>query len=320
MTTKPSYERINYSLRPAKNIERKMLVEIARRLAPFGAVSHYRYLGLGSVYFADFQLFHTALGISTMISIEEDEPNRARFAFNKPYACIELMFGTANDILPELDWTQRTITWLDYDGRLDLGKLSDVGTVCSVAPAGSMLVVTVNAQPESTRDGLDRVAEFKERVGPNGLPPNVKTNEDLGGWKLADASYRLVMDRVAATLRDRNASSAPDAVISFEQVAHFHYEDGARMLTVGGVLFDEGQRSHFSSCDFTRLDFVATGADPYTIEVPKLTFKEIRHLNEQLPSANDVLESEGVPVGDLERYRRVYRYFPAFIDATGSAV
>jgi hypothetical protein len=76
-----SYEKINYSLRPAKSIERKMLCDAFRRLSAFGKVENYQYIGFGSTYFSDFSLFHKALGISnkeirhldTQLPIKEDE-------------------------------------------------------------------------------------------------------------------------------------------------------------------------------------------------------------------------------------------------------
>jgi hypothetical protein len=74
-----SYEKINYGLRPAKCIERKMMCEAFRRLSEFGSVESYRYIGFGSTYFSDFSLFHKHLGITNMISMEQDEHNAPRF-------------------------------------------------------------------------------------------------------------------------------------------------------------------------------------------------------------------------------------------------
>ena len=62
-----SYESVNYVLRPAKNIERKMFCEAFRRLAEFGRVDSYRYVGFGSTFFSDFSLV-TALRELSVIS------------------------------------------------------------------------------------------------------------------------------------------------------------------------------------------------------------------------------------------------------------
>src|SRR5688572_20955159 len=95
-----SYERINYGLRPAKSIERKMLCEAFRRLSEFGSVESYVYIGFGSTYFSDFNLFHKQLGIRNMISLEKDKNNKARFEFNRPFKCITIEYGHSNEILP----------------------------------------------------------------------------------------------------------------------------------------------------------------------------------------------------------------------------
>ncbi len=67
-----SYMQINYSLRPAKSVERKMLCEAIKRLAVFDKIESYKYVGFGSAYFSDFSLIHRSLGIEDMLSIEKD--------------------------------------------------------------------------------------------------------------------------------------------------------------------------------------------------------------------------------------------------------
>src|SRR5690349_11519838 len=117
-----SYEHINYSLRPAKHVERKMLVESFRKLSEFDAIRNYRYIGFGSIYFSDFHLLHKSLGITNMLSIEKDEHNQSRFEFNSPFDCVDIKFGMSDAILPTLEWENiPTIIWLDYDGKLKSG-------------------------------------------------------------------------------------------------------------------------------------------------------------------------------------------------------
>jgi len=89
MSREPSFRKINYSLRPGKNIERKMLAEIFSRLAVFRPLSDYSYVGFGSVYFTDFALFHRQFGFCPMYSIEEDEEGKERAPFNVPFGCIK---------------------------------------------------------------------------------------------------------------------------------------------------------------------------------------------------------------------------------------
>src|ERR1700690_2713387 len=100
-----SYEKIHYRMRPAKNGQRKMLCEAFRRLGKVRELPEYRYVGFGSMYYGDFILFHKALGIEQMISIEH-EKGAKRAKFNRPYECVTVLPGTANEKLIELNWKE----------------------------------------------------------------------------------------------------------------------------------------------------------------------------------------------------------------------
>lgn len=308
-----SYERINFALRPAKNMERKMLCDAFRRLSEFARVDSYRYIGLGSVYFSDFSLFHKALGITSALSIERDTHKRDRFLFNLPFKCIDMRFGESNNILPELPWDIRTILWLDYDGKLGGSVLTDVKFFCSRAVSGSVIVVTVNAEPDDM--GTDRLHSLKVDVGEEKVPADVKL-ADLDAWGTARISRRIINNEILQTLTERNGGRPAGTRIKYKQLFNFHYADGAKMLTVGGLLYEEGQSDIVERCGFKHLPFVKFWAREYRIEVPILTFKEFRHLDAQLPKRkNSKLKARSIPKRDLAKYERVYRYFPSFVEA-----
>jgi hypothetical protein len=308
----PSYEQINYALRPAKNIERKMISDVLRRLRAFAPLHVYRYVGFGSAYFSDFTLLHKALDLRTMISIEKDIANRDRFEFNRPFSCVEMAYGTATAILPTLDWDYESIVWLDYDSKIKSYVLADLAFACMEAKPGSALIVTVNAHPDDDIDG--RVEILNESVGPDNVPSDIRAPADLAGWKMAEVSRRILENTIQATLRDRNAGGADAEEIHYEQLFNFHYQDGPKMLTVGGILYRADQKHLLATCAFQDFDYARNGADAYRIEVPNLTFREMRHLNAQLPDA-DPPEAPGVPATEVGKYERVYRFFPAFVDA-----
>src|SRR5690242_16417832 len=102
-----SSARINYSLRPAKHIERRMIAESLRHVAPFAHIEAYRYMGFGGLYFSDFALFHRMLNVRDMVSVEIDTNSKERYEFNKPYDCISLEFGKSSQVLPRLKWDKR---------------------------------------------------------------------------------------------------------------------------------------------------------------------------------------------------------------------
>jgi hypothetical protein len=315
---------INYNLRPAKSIERKMLAEAFQRLSPFGAVKGYRYVGFGSFYFSDFALFHGRLGITKMVSIERDKENNDRFTFNKPYNCIDIEFGESNDVLPKLDWDVRSIVWLDYDGKLDKGVLADINFICTNALPGSIIIFSVNVHPdtfpEETMDSTAlydaRIHELATRIGEENIPIDI-TSKDLTGWNFSELCRKIIGNNIDEAINYRSGPKEEDNKIQFVQLYNFEYQDGARMLTYGGILIEKSQMAILASCDFSSLSFTCPKNDePYRIEVPKLTFKEIRHLNSQLPlKTNEDLEGKAIPQEDLNRFKKIYRYFPAFTEA-----
>jgi len=84
--SKPSFEKINYMFRPKKQIERKILIELFQKIQNTLNIniSEYRYIGLGSIYYYDFILFHKYLNIRDMVSLDDKEDYN-RFEFNKPF-------------------------------------------------------------------------------------------------------------------------------------------------------------------------------------------------------------------------------------------
>ncbi|MBJ2159879.1 hypothetical protein JC881_29160 [Variovorax sp. IB41] len=255
-----------------------------------------------------------------MISIENtNEPStRQRFDFNIPYRHVKMQYGLSTHVLARLDWHQRTVLWLDYDGNLDQTVLTDIETVCIKAKPGSAIFVSVNANPpvEHDEEGkqLPVMDALKSRVGDELIPLDTKPN-DLSGWNTARVYRTIIQTKIEETLRKFNGVRPAGSRLVYRQLANFHYEDGARMLTVGGVLFEADQEHHFSRCDFQKLPFVAQGADSYLIDPPFLTFKEVRAIDASIPLAEADYGNLSIPRADVEKYMKVYRYFPNFIES-----
>jgi len=313
LNSKPSYESINYDLRPAKNIERKMLAEAIGALTAFAPLKTYSYVGFGSPYFTDFALFHRVLGISKMHSIEKDVDNRSRFEFNRPLACIQLHFGRSTTVLPGLRWSDPVIAWLDYDGKLDHTVLADIAIFCQNAVSGSVVLISVNARPERQEHLRRKKLENQLRARYK-IPPDI-TNFDFGGWGTATISRRIIFNEISECLTRVNSGLQAADKKKYEQLFNFHYKDSAEMLTTGGIIFKETDHPRFNTCDFTEnYDFIRTQADAYHIEVPNLTFREFHYLNSQLPKQGH-LSAKGIPSEDLEKYKRIYRWFPRFSES-----
>ena len=322
-----SYEEIDYSLRPAKSIERKMMCDAFRKLNAFARLESYRYIGFGSTYFSDFSLFHKSLGIHNMLSIEAEDniDKQKRFTFNRPFKCIKIEFGHSNDILPSISWDTRSIIWLDYDGKISEEILADIQFICSSAAPGSLVAISVNVQPDHSDSNRRELLE--ERVGEENVPLELRSQEDeeinevMAGWGTSRINRKIIDNKIKYVLKERNFGRDAGNKIQYKQIFNFQYADGAKMLTVGGILYDEGQSPRIAQCEFENLDFVRLGEDPCRIKVPILTYREIRYLDKMLPTFDDseldsLLSEEDfyAPMRDIKKYRNVYRYFPNFAE------
>ena len=77
---------VSYDLRPAKQCERKMMLDSFSAAMEAGfAIPDYRYVGMGGNRFYDFILIHKYLGIDKMVSLEHDEKMLTRARYNCPY-------------------------------------------------------------------------------------------------------------------------------------------------------------------------------------------------------------------------------------------
>jgi hypothetical protein len=302
----PSFERIDYSLRPAKSTERWMLLEALGRLSAFSPLSTYQYVGFGSPFFVDFRLFHRRLGITKMASIEKEKEDEPRFELNKPFDRIDMLYGRSSERLPDVDWSLPTIAWLDYDTKLESSVLSDIAYATDRAKHGDCLVITVDAEPPTTKDGVRAVeaaiGDVAEQLG---------SPESLAPWGLANHFYELMDSTVVRTLRERGAR------LRFEQLWRFHYRDTARMLTFGGVFVDERDEVPLRAAGFDDLSFTRRrGDDAFVLLMPRLTLLETARIDRYMPDDVDeaVADLAAYAIRDehVRRYARIYRHAPVF--------
>ena len=318
-----SYRKINYRVRPAKSIQRKMLCDALLRLSFFKPVENYRYVGFGSTTFVDFILFHKILGIKDMISIEKREEDKARFEFNNPFDCIRMEYGDSNDVLPSLAWDLETIVWLDYDGPLTESFLQDIAYASMNLVSGSMLVVTVdvksdplpNPRPPTEEEVQNyRLEKFEERVGSDKVPFDL-TGKNLEAEEMATTCGKVILNEIEQILRGRNGLLSDERKVKYNPLFNFRYQDGAKMLTVGGIFYEACDEANLERCEFESLEFVRSDAAFYEIEVPMLTHRECLYLDKKLPHGNS---NDGKQIGlteeDINNYNRLYRYFTTFAE------
>jgi hypothetical protein len=321
----PSYRKINYRVRPAKSIQRKMLCDALLRLSFFEPVENYRYVGFGSTTFTDFILFHKILGIKDMISIEKRDEDKARFEFNNPFDCIRMEYGDSSDVLPSLEWDLKTIVWLDYDGPLTESFLQDIACTSMNLVSGSILVVTVDVEadpppnPPFTEEEVQnhRLEEFKKRVGNEKVPASVK-GKNLEGDEMAATCGKVILNEIEQTLRDRNGLHSPkhpEHKVEYNPLFNFRYQDGAKMLTVGGIFYEARDEANLERCEFENIEFVKSDETFYEIDVPILTHRERLYLDKTLPhGSSDDGKQIGLTEKDINNYKRLYRYFTTFAE------
>lgn len=321
---------INYKLRPAKSVERKMMRDLFSRLFPFGGTETYQYIGFGAKYFVDFSLFHKSLHIQDMISIERNTNNKKAYEFNRPFNCIKIKYGHSNDVLPTLPFEKKVIAWLDTDKVLTIEVLQDLSTLVSSCISGSIIVISYNSKPPrivdlkkryqvEKADGLVRrflVDELAEDYIPVGF-----TDDGMGKWlNYSKVLATIISNHIERLLNAKNFGQPPEEHLLFKQLMYFDYQDDAEMSTFGGILYRACDTNKVDKCCFETFDFVRKIIDPYIISVPNFTYKEMAYLYEHMPVDTQAVATLGLdcnifPANDVLNFCRVYKYFPNFFES-----
>jgi len=294
----------DYRIRPAKHVERQMILDVLRRLSALGPLSEYAYVGFGAEYFVDFTLFHKGLGIAEMTSIESAASLIERCEFNKPYDSVTVLEGRSSEHFAKIDFLGPTVAWPDYTERLDKQQLGDLDMLALRLPSRSVLMATVNAEPDKCDQPSDLLKLLEERVGPNSVPHGTKS-ADLIGWNSSGVSREIIDAQIkkSVALRDDGAK--------YFQLVNFQYRDGQRMLTVGGIVLSAADTDSFGLCRFDTVDGYRPDVDHVRIVLPQLTAREMAHLDTQLPCEDD-LDGPGLKESELDAYRSYYRWYPRY--------
>lgn len=314
---------VNYSIRPNKTVERKLVFRILTLLDPIYSFNKYRYIGLGALWFVDFVLAHKQLSIMDMISIEKDEFIASRAEFNKPYSCVKIEAGESNMILPGLSLEEKPLlVWLDYDTSIDGPVLGDLATLCQRAPTGSVVIVTINARkkslPNQDADGKEfpndeeRLRYVAGDLIPQNLPKTIQTSKYP--CFLATLIFNHMRHHV------RVAGRQNELIFPLFNIA---YKDNAQMLTVGAIVTD-GQSSQETSIalETGNVNMSMDEKIQISINVPPLTLKEKATLDQLMPCDSAPTENEISNLGfrlkpsQIEAYHRFYRDYPMFGEVT----
>lgn len=200
-----------------------------------------------------------------------------------------------------------------WPGRLSNDVLDDISEVASNISSGSFLVFTVQAQPQSVNAaGEGPLKQLQKEVDPKKLPVGLSDTK-LRGWKTAEVFRELMENEINRAVKIRNTAISDDDPYCYKPLFHFHYKDGASMLTMGGMIIKKSEETIFEACNFKDLLFTRDNGKPFTINVPNLTFRELKALEAQMPEKNTRrVKKFGMPEKDVSDYMKIYRYLPNF--------
>ena len=308
-----SYRRVNFRLRPAKAVERKMFIEVCGRMSAFSNILGFRYVGLGSPFFNDFTMMHRRYGLKNMICIEREVQHEKRFLFNRPFDCIRMEWGDSNEVLPGLPWTGiPTIVWMDYDDRMSDSMLADIRTILSQLETGSLVFFTIQAKGTSFgNDELSPLEDFIEHLG-EFVPIDV-TERDMRGKAFQKLVWRVLDNEITRVLDQRNAATPEQNTVLYKQLFNIMYRDDVLMTTIGGVVYRADQGQRLATCEFEDFEFVRCGEEALEIKVPSLTHREQWKLDTRLPGGP--AELEFLAAKEISEYGKIYRYYPTFVES-----
>lgn len=315
----PSFDAVNYAIRPNKNVERKLVFSSLRELDRRFDLSGHRYVGLGSVWFVDFLYAHKSLGIVDMVSIESDQIGHRRAEFNCPLSCIQVLLGETSAVLPDIDYEDKpSLLWLDYDSGIAGPVLQDIANILPKLLPGSIFIVTLSAKkddlPSQNADGTDITTEQALREVAGDLVPHM-----LPPQRLRKSDYpRLVAEIVSNQFLSIALQTRGEH--TWVEMFNIEYADSTSMVTVGG----------FVSTAETKTDVehvVANarwgGKQPNPIALPPLTLKEKIALDRLMPSAEPPTQQQIHRLGfalrqeQIVAYHRHYRDYPVFGEVIG---
>ncbi|MCG2658968.1 MAG: hypothetical protein L6437_01820 [Kiritimatiellae bacterium] len=317
-----SYLKVQYALRPAKQVERRMLIDAFHLLAEATfPVWDYQYTGMGSIHFVDFAMFHKYLGIQSMVSVELSHKIQQRVQFNAPYKnAVNVETGRPiGDVIPELPLNKCHVLWLDYDNVLSDYMLRDIALAASILPARSILLMTVDTEPpgdlptgnKHTQHNYNpEVARsYYETIAGKYLIPNAGETDFL-----YDCLPSVSVKAMTGAIRDGEQGRAD---VKFRPLFNFQYADGHRMTTIGGIIASSRdkkriQRSRFAQAPYARFSLTS---DPCHIRVPCLTRKEQMYLDENMPRKTGWIPNDfELSNQEISDYSNIYRFFPTYAE------
>ena len=311
-----SHDKVHYEFRPAKQVERRMLLHAFHEMRDLGyPISSYEYTGLGSIYFVDFVLFHRYLGLKRMTSVEGDRAVEKRVKYNCPYGFVTVVNDDMAAQIARLSQERRHILWLDFDSIMTCELLAAVKLATMQLSMQSVLLVTVDVEPPGRADEgptkwnpkvwMKHYKEEAEGYLWKGISP-----KDFALEELPRTNARIIQAVIDEGLEDRDD-------VKFIGMFSFLYADGHKMLSVGGMIGCENDERRIRSLDRKELFFLRDNisSNPVLIRVPLVTRKERHCLDQNMPCDDKWSPADfEMKEDDVRDYKSIYRYYPAYTE------
>jgi hypothetical protein len=274
------------------------------------------YVGLGSIWFTDFQMAHKSLGIRDMVSMEADKIGFKRAQFNLPFKTARVKKGYSTAVLPALFSEKKFLNrpwfiWLDYTCGLEERVVKDIRLVIESAPANSVFVTTFNALGAPLGNPKDRPERIRRLLG--AVVPDTISRDDCQNARLPETLLKLTSDFMVSVAA---SFSRPGRFVPAFRIA---YSDSTPMITVGGVLPTKRNTVAVES-------LVAAPSWPAIVKepivIPPLTIKEFTALQAQLPRpqrlSRKLVRSLGfdLDADHIRCFGKFYRYYPIYAQIT----
>lgn len=305
--------KVQYDIRPSKQTERRLLLDILRTSSEIGINwQNYKYVGFGGFRFYDFEMLFRHLGIKDMASIELDKTLFKRCKFNKPYDFIDFEEGMLSDFLDEAVFRKPIVAWLDYDCNMSSSVARDVETLCAKVPLGSFIFATVDARiPDGMRSETptQRLASVQDEYRDG----SIANAEDLETDNFPNFAERVLWTSLTGSFQKRTDGTFVPLIRAF-------YKDTAIMATVGGCLFEASNAALLSAKLRRNFGFLVSQRTnrPYSIPPFNLTTKERELLNRAVTKSggisNKQLKDLGFTKAAMREYQRMVRFIPKYVE------
>ncbi|MGZ9811534.1 O-methyltransferase [Pseudoroseicyclus sp. H15] len=309
---------IAYDMRPAKQTERRGLVEYLTAARAAGLdLQNYRYLGFGGTKFVDFQLMKYHLDFESYQSIESDEALFRRCYFNRPFPEISLYRGPLSEFLAVDEFEGNSVSWLDYEAGPNSEVYEDLVTVANRSKCGDILVVSLSGEmPRKIENSSDKKSVLRSRLPALSSLINRLRPIDFSGKRYPETVGKLLSGMLSTAFAVR----APDG--KFRPRFRVIYRDSTWMVTVGGSFLQRGSRigPRFDRLLDAQLSSMCPAGRDSFYRIPNFNFTQLeRMLMEKSDTKTGEgyvrkLKSIGISEQELENFERISRFVPRFAE------